>query len=121
MQRGDQRPVYLVTNEIDQFRLDDPLPNIQEAVDNFIVWLGNAQGPVIGRHVHLDVHSVSSWIGLSLEDVSGKFFGWLLQDCDVSTLVEHDASLNGLSAEPEILVANVRLTIAGWARFEVLK
>lgn len=121
LQRDNQKPVWLVTNEIDQYRLDDPLPNIQEALDNFILWLGNAQGAVIGRRVHLDINLVGAWIGLSLEDVPEKFFGWLLQDREASTLVEHNASLNGLSVEPEILVASVRLTIAGWARFEMLR
>jgi hypothetical protein len=121
LQRENQKPVWLVTNEIDQYHLDDPLPNIQEALDNFIIWLGNAQGAVKGRRVHLDINSVGAWIGLSLDDAAGKFFGWLLQDREVSTLVEHDASLSGLSVEPEILVASVRLTIAGWARFEMLR
>ena len=121
MQKDSQQAVWLVTDEIDQFRLDEQLPDIREALDNLILWIGNAQGDVIGRRVHLDLNSSSAWIGLSLEETPEKFFGWLLQDPEVGGLVAHDASLSGVSVEPEILVASVWLTISGWARFEMLR
>jgi hypothetical protein len=120
-QKGDGRKVWLVTDEINDWQLNEALPNIQEAVDDFILWVGETQGSVAGQRITLDVEAAAAWIGLSLDDDSRKFFAWLFLDPQFAPLVEYDASRLSTTPEPAVLVTSMRLTMAGWARYDELK
>jgi len=120
MQRIDNKPI-IVNEEYFKQCLNDPLPNPQEAADSFISWLGDKQGGSFGSRVTLDIEEASAWIGLSVDDKPSKFFGWLFLDKEFSDLIEHDGTRVCGTAEPEIHVTSVRLTMAGWARYEALQ
>jgi hypothetical protein len=121
-QKGGESEVYLVTNEINDWQLNDTLPNIHEVADNFVLWLGEAQGNRTGQRITLDVEAVAAWIGLSLDNDCRKFFGWLFLDPLFAPLLEYDSSrLSTTTPEPAILITSVRLTMAGWARYDELK
>jgi hypothetical protein len=116
-----EEEVWLVTGEIEDWQLNESLPDIQEASDNFVLWLGEAQEGRAGWRIALDVDVAAAWIGLSLKDDSRRFFGRLFLDPQFAPLIDYDASRLLTSPEPSILVCSIRLTIAGWARYHELK
>ncbi len=113
MQRGGEYAVAVFENTWDSFRLDEPLPNAHEQADSLILWVGDNQiSPETGAELSSPL--VSAWIGANITpNAPTAGIGWLLRQQEVISLILRGPSANGT----ELL----RLTMAGWARYQELK
>jgi len=103
--------------KIDSQRLKDLLSNTQlpkpaELLDNFIIWLGNAQ-PSLGASCEV-ADNIASLIGATNPDD----IAFLVDHCKASGLTEGSAERFAGGA---FQIMPLNLTIRGWLRFEELK
>ncbi len=113
MQRLDREPVLITVDDISAFRLDESLPSPAEQADRLILWAGERQ-PSPAESAQVSIPEVSAWIGAGITPNNpGAGYGWLLAQGKLSSLFEQRDMGNG---QP-----GLRLTMAGWERYEALK
>lgn len=95
-------------------KAEDPLPSPAEQADSLILWLGDHQ-PSPGCALQIDELELSAWVGAAITPNWGnEELTWLLRQPQLETLMEQaTVSINGPS--------RLRLTFAGWQRYEALK
>jgi hypothetical protein len=114
MQRADGEPVQIFEEELLTFHLDDPLPSPAQQADSLILWLGDHQ-PSPANALEISELEVSAWICAAIAPKGrNEELTWLLQQSQLEMLVEQ--TTNSLT-DP----FRLRLTMAGWQRYEALK
>jgi hypothetical protein len=94
-------------------KVDDRLPSPAEQADNLILWTGDNQ-PSAMEFAQVSVPEISALIGSAIptQNVPGNALTWLLDQDAVKGIVERRGPQK---------CEYLRLTMAGWERYEVLK
>lgn len=96
-----------------KFLDSEPLPTPSQLLDNLILWIG-AQQNSIAESVAIPIAEVSAWIGTTITRQSpGAVLGWLLMEEGAQSFMEDRGDVNGQK--------RLRLKMAGWHRYELLK
>jgi hypothetical protein len=107
------RYVQIAPDQLESWRLEDPLPSPFEQIDRLILWIGEHQ-PSASESAQVPMDEVSAWIGLPVSRRSGNpAFGWLITQQEVIDLVE-------TRGDDQKGVLALRLKMTGWARYEEL-
>jgi hypothetical protein len=111
MQR-DGAKVGFCLRDVKTWRLSDPLPSPAEQFDRLILWLGEHQVDP-AQPIRVPVPEVEAWIGARIHPKTrGAAFYWLSDRKEAAEFLENNIHNNR---------PTVRLTMAGWARYEKLK
>ncbi len=98
-------------------RLEDPLPDAQEQADDLLLWVGERQ-PYPGANLTTAAPFLSAWIGaMAAPQDNDAGLRWLLQEREIKELL---GSSNAATAGG-VPMLDLRLTMAGWKRFDELK
>jgi nucleoside 2-deoxyribosyltransferase len=96
-----------------KFLDNEPLPTPAQLLDNLILWIGAHQASIV-ESAGISVAALSAWIGATITRYSPKAaLGWLLETESAQALIEDIGEANGQ--------IRLRLKIAGWDRYELLK
>jgi hypothetical protein len=112
MQRPGVQPRLITSDELPSFWREERLPTPQQQADNLILWIGNHQTTAFD-YAENAMTAIAAIIGASISERGEAGFEWLnseLSQKDWYKLVDRTGGRIGL-----------RLTIAGWERYNLLK
>jgi len=109
----DYRWAEFSPSDLDSWRLEEPLPSPVEQLDELVIWIGQHQQSS-AESARAKLPGLSAWIGASItKPASDSGVGWLLDQDEATEFIERRGD------EGSALL--LRLTMAGWARYEALK
>ncbi len=111
-QQGQATYASIPIEQLDEWRLNDPLPSPMEQVDSLLLWIGDHQ-PSTGQYLVVPELEVAAWIGtiITADEL----------DEGVEFTLANLASLGLLQRGSGGSRMTVRLTLPGWERHEELK
>jgi hypothetical protein len=99
-------------DQMERWRLDDPLPSPAEQLDGLILWVGDERKSP-SETVRFSRPTLAAWLGVMITpDQPEGGLDWLLVQSEVERLFETD-----LSWDPP----GLRLLMPGWERYHALK
>jgi hypothetical protein len=105
--------VLVSLDDIETWRLEDPLPSPSEQLDELVLLTGDYQ-PSPAEPAKFTPERVSAWIGNTItRNLADAGLGWLLIQLAARTLIEHRTVIPGEMP--------LQLTMAGWDRYQSLK
>lgn len=135
-----QRFITVNVGIINDWSLEDDIPNARELLENLVLWVGDRQlSPDAWMRIKFD--EVSAWMGAPLTKDRGEIVRWLFQHKEVRNALESEEWNKRERAENSIdaatvragmikdwenryrntIVDNVRLTLAGWSVYDDIK
>jgi hypothetical protein len=107
------RWVPLPWNYVEAWHLDEPLASPSEQLDQLVIWIGDHQSSP-AESASLQIPEMSAWVGATITPRSpGAGLGWLLEQEQTAALIESRGEENSRRL--------LRLTMAGWLRYQALK
>jgi hypothetical protein len=100
--------VWVPVQELESWRLDDPLPSPSGQLDELILLAGDNQ-PSFAEGARFSLDLISAWVGSAITRGSPNAeLAWLLNQQEATSIIE-------------LYGTQLKLTMAGWDRYQALK
>jgi len=112
-QRSPELFAGLPVHNLEEFRLDDPLPSPAQQLDDLVLWIGERQ-PSPAESIPFDPREIEAWIGARIiPNASSAGLSWLLRQQEAQIWIDQ--------SEFTLSTQRLKLSMAGWMRYEELK